>query len=93
MYHQIAYKNLPRQQFGNLQSKLFPPFFALQTGGSALLLVLYSRAHKLLRSDLNAWLLSGMGIAGLLNLTLVGPWTTSKAIFARRGGGHFARGH
>ncbi|ORY90766.1 hypothetical protein BCR35DRAFT_261287, partial [Leucosporidium creatinivorum] len=72
----IAYKNLPRQQFGNLQSKLFPPFFALQTGGSALLLFMYSRANKLLRSDLNAWLLSGMGIVGLLNLTLVGPWTT-----------------
>lgn len=32
------FKNLPRQTFGRLQSKLFPLYFGLSTGACALLL-------------------------------------------------------
>ncbi|SCV72749.1 BQ2448_4286 [Microbotryum intermedium] len=80
---QLAYSHLPRQQFGNLQSKLFPPFFALQSAGSLVLLGLYKRAgHVLSRHDSTSWVLGGMSVAGLLNLLIVGPWTT--AIMFRR---------
>lgn len=58
---------------------MFPPFFALQAGGSTLLLLLYSKANKLLRSDINFWLLSGMVATGVLNLVAVGPWTTRES--------------
>ncbi|KDE05860.1 hypothetical protein MVLG_03803 [Microbotryum lychnidis-dioicae p1A1 Lamole] len=79
----LAYSHLPRQQFGNLQSKLFPPFFALQSAGSLALLGLYKRAgHVLSRHDSTSWVLGGMSVAALLNLLLVGPWTT--AIMFRR---------
>lgn len=74
---QIAYKTLPRQQFGNLQSKLFPAYFTLQSLGSAALATLWCVAHKG-KKDFNVYLLGGMFAAGLGNLLVVGPWTTGE---------------
>ncbi|GAA6041289.1 hypothetical protein JCM8097_001318 [Rhodosporidiobolus ruineniae] len=77
----IAYKSLPRQSFGHLQSRLFPPFFALQSTASAVLLGFYARAGKLsratLRTDRNLWLLVTMLATGVANWAVVGPWTSS----------------
>ncbi|KAK4056341.1 hypothetical protein OIO90_002785 [Microbotryomycetes sp. JL221] len=78
----VAFKALPRQQFGHLQSKLFPKFFLLQAAASGLLLHWHRRAGKLHRASWNAWLLTVMVSTGLLNLLFVGPWTT--AIMKRR---------
>ena len=72
----VAYKHLPRQQFGNLQSQLFPYYFSIQTGGSALLAWLWSRSSSFGRA-LDRKLISVMFAGGALNLILVGPWTTS----------------
>ncbi|KAM0792892.1 hypothetical protein ACM66B_002654 [Microbotryomycetes sp. NB124-2] len=73
----VGFKHLPRQQFGNLQSKLFPKFFALQTATAGLLLWWHHKAGKLVSSSYNAWLLAIMASTGALNLLFVGPWTTA----------------
>ncbi|GAA5961609.1 hypothetical protein JCM3765_002647 [Sporobolomyces pararoseus] len=73
----VAYRTLPRQQFGNLQSKLFPHYFRLQSLGSLALLGLYHRAGKLVRSDRNVIVLSVMAVTSSLNWLIVGPWTTA----------------
>ncbi|GAA6064125.1 hypothetical protein JCM10212_006764 [Sporobolomyces blumeae] len=73
----IAYRTLPRQQFGNLQSKLFPRYFALQATGSLALLGLYHRAGKLIKSDRNMWVLAVMLGTSAANWLVVGPWTTA----------------
>jgi hypothetical protein len=84
---QVAYKAIPRMQFGHLQSKLFPHFFRLQTGTSLALLYLYSKAGNLsLRSaatwktSKNLWLLALMAGSAVLNQFLVGPITTSALL-------------
>lgn len=76
---QVSYKTLPRQQFGNLQSKLFPHYFRLQSLGSLALLGLYHRAGKLVnyRTDRNLIVLSVMAVTSSLNWLIVGPWTTA----------------
>ncbi|GAA5853447.1 hypothetical protein JCM3766R1_000769 [Sporobolomyces carnicolor] len=78
----VSYRTLPRQQFGNLQSKLFPHYFRLQSLGSLALLGLYHRAGKLVRSDRNMWVLSVMAVTSSLNWLFIGPWTT--AVMRRR---------
>lgn len=75
---QVSYRTLPRQQFGNLQSKLFPHYFRLQSIGSLALLGLYHRAGKLVKSDRNMWVLSVMAVTSSLNWIIVGPWATGK---------------
>lgn len=71
----IAYKTLPRQQFGNLQSKLFPPFFTIQMVTGAICFVTsYYYSRTATYNELLA--LGGVTLSGLLNLSLVGPWTT-----------------
>ena len=82
----IAYKTfkgasgVPSQTFGLLQSKLFPPYFTLQTLGSALLLWWHRKAGRLIRSNTNGWLLAIMTATGALNMLVVGPWTTGEPV-------------
>ena len=65
----IAFKVLPRQQFGLLQSKLFPVYFSLQSALNGVCL--------LTTSNRNARIIFIIGIVGgLINLTVVGPWTS-----------------
>jgi len=85
----IAYKTLPRQQFGNLQSKTFPKYFLFNCYGSAALGInwLYNHPGTLSRmldpsifrmpSVFNAWII-GVGLFGmsLLNYAVITPWTS-----------------
>ena len=65
----IAFKVLPRQQFGLLQSKLFPIYFSLQSALNGVCL--------LTTSNRNARIIFLIGlVSGVINLTVVGPWTT-----------------
>jgi len=65
----IAFKVLPRQQFGMLQSKLFPIYFSLQSVLNGVCL--------LTTSNRNARIIFLIGaVSGLINLTILGPWTT-----------------
>ena len=65
----IAFKVLPRQQFGLLQSKLFPIYFLSQSVFNGVCLVT--------TSNQNARIIFSIGVmSGLINLTIVGPWTT-----------------
>ena len=42
---QVAFKNLPRLTFGNLQAKLFPIYFKVLTGSAVVVLVVYAAKH------------------------------------------------
>lgn len=65
----VAFKVLPRQQFGLLQSKLFPIYFSLQSVLNGVCLV--TTSHR------NGRIVFWIGlVGGVLNLILVGPWTT-----------------
>ncbi|BGP00886.1 hypothetical protein NBRC10513v2_001010 [Rhodotorula toruloides] len=85
-----AYKALPRQQFGHLQSRLFPRFFALQTSSALALLGLYARGGG--KVSWTGWWRSGsdrtvqalmlLVLTGAANWIVVGPWTT--AVMKRR---------
>ncbi|GAA5885168.1 hypothetical protein JCM6882_007258 [Rhodosporidiobolus microsporus] len=76
----VAYKSIPRVQFGHLQAALFPKFFALQSTASFVLLGLYGKAGRLTkaawRNDKNLWLLAAMAVSGVANWAVVGPWTS-----------------
>lgn len=70
----VAYKTIPRQQFGHLQSRLFPPFFALQAVCGGLMLYTATRQTTATYNDL---LVSAITFgSGLVNLLALGPWTT-----------------
>lgn len=79
-----AYKALPRQQFGHLQSRLFPRFFALQTTSALTLLGLYTRGGGKVNwtgwwrggSDRTVQALMVLVLTGVANWAVVGPWTT-----------------
>lgn len=65
----VAFKVLPRQQFGLLQGKLFPVYFSLQSLLNGICLIT--------TSDRRGRILFSVGLAcGLMNLAVVGPWTT-----------------
>ena len=76
--------SLPRQQFGHLQSRLFPRFFALQSLSALALLGLYSRrpgGGELVRTfwrhgNKTVWALVVMASSGFANWLFVGPLTT-----------------
>jgi hypothetical protein len=85
----IAFKALPRQQFGHLQSRTFPPFFDFQLALTSALLGSWLWRHPgLLRfhraplsepsipASFNAWLLMAMVATTALNRWALGPWTT-----------------
>jgi hypothetical protein len=42
---QVAFKNLPRLTFGNLQAKLFPIYFKVLTVSAATAMVIYAARH------------------------------------------------
>ena len=65
----VSFKVLPRQQFGMLQSKLFPIYFSLQSVLNGICL--------LTTSNRNGQIIFSIGlVGGLINLIIVGPWTT-----------------
>eukprot|EP01119_Soliformovum_irregulare_P000521 TRINITY_DN10362_c0_g1_i1.p2 TRINITY_DN10362_c0_g1~~TRINITY_DN10362_c0_g1_i1.p2 ORF type:complete len:199 (-),score=29.70 TRINITY_DN10362_c0_g1_i1:43-639(-) len=85
----VQFKNLPRQQFGNLQSKLFPWYFRLGVLSNAILLYTYLQMHPGLLSktritmelltdaeQFQLFLLATSLIAQLANMLSVGPWST-----------------
>lgn len=88
----IAYVSLPRQQFGHLQSRTFPRFFALQSLSALALLGLYSRrpgGGELVRTfwrsgNKTVWALVVMATTGLANWLVVGPVTTGTCIRGER---------
>ncbi|CAF1277411.1 unnamed protein product [Adineta ricciae] len=65
----VAFKVLPRQQFGLLQSKLFPVYFLSQSVLNGICLLTTSN-----RKSRRIFLIGIVG--GLLNLIVVGPWTS-----------------
>ncbi|KAL8278060.1 hypothetical protein RQP46_009520 [Phenoliferia psychrophenolica] len=72
----IQYKTLPRANFGNLQSKIFPTYFAIQGVGAAVCLGMWHYGHRMVRFDrnafrFNAWLLGGMVVGAVANLVSV----------------------
>lgn len=72
----IAYKTLPRQQFGTLQGRLFPPFFTLQAITSSVCL---ATSYFNLSGTYNELIAMGVStLSAVLNLVLVGPWTTVR---------------
>jgi len=88
----IAYKTLPRQQFGNLQHKTFPIYFLTTIGLSAGLLSLWTSAHPEVLSNLTrpsvasvaqAYALAAAGLNQSFNYFVVGP-LTSKTMFQRQ---------
>lgn len=75
------FRNLPRHQFGNLQSKLFPAYFSLVTVSSAICLASFSflctwkPASPTERFQIFA--ISTTFVAGGLNLLILEPLTSS----------------
>ncbi|GAA97413.1 uncharacterized protein L969DRAFT_94467 [Mixia osmundae IAM 14324] len=82
----IAYKTLPRMQFGNLQSKLFPVYFASASAAAAIALATFIKIHPEIRSSVwsfsrgptfQAWTIgAGVLLPSLLNWAAIGPWVT-----------------
>ncbi|KAK8221573.1 hypothetical protein IWZ01DRAFT_491066 [Phyllosticta capitalensis] len=75
----VAFRVLPRPQFASLQTKIFPVYFSLQTAlPIALYLTLPPTTPFSTSSPSTATaLIAAMGVAGLANLVVVGPATTS----------------
>ncbi|KAJ7541872.1 hypothetical protein O6H91_10G080600 [Diphasiastrum complanatum] len=82
----ILSRNTPRQQFGFLQSKIFPVFFKLVAAGQALLLLTHAALHPWRSADQSQrWqyltLLFALALT-LLNVFLLEPMAT-KLMFDR----------
>ncbi|KAI0281597.1 hypothetical protein BGY98DRAFT_190655 [Russula aff. rugulosa BPL654] len=87
----IAYKTLPRQQFGALQQRLFPVYFNLNAIVSSGLLFAWIRNHSTVIAELahptvpdvsQAYALGVVAIAHALNIVCFGP-ATSKLLTMR----------
>ena len=87
----IAFRALPRQQFGLLQSRLFPIFFSSAAGVTATLLGIWAAIHEEVRTDtfnpkspvvLQAWILAITVLCYSSNLFYLGP-KTSEIMFQR----------
>jgi len=87
----IAYKALPRQQFGNLQHKTFPVYFMLSIGISSSLLALWISSHPEILSQWNqpnvcnvaqAYTLGVAVLTQAINYFVIGP-LTSKTMLLR----------
>ncbi|KAH7929388.1 hypothetical protein BV22DRAFT_1029634 [Leucogyrophana mollusca] len=87
----IAFRSLPRHQFGALQHRTFPVYFTSSLGLSATLLALWTYTHQDVLSNLSRPYLadvaqvytlgSVIGLQGI-NQFVVGP-LTSKTMFVR----------
>ncbi|EAU93139.2 hypothetical protein CC1G_10507 [Coprinopsis cinerea okayama7 len=87
----IAFRTLPRQQFGALQHKTFPVYFTQSIALSAALLSIWISKHPSVLANLHqprladvaqAYALATVILAQGSNLFVVGPWT-SKVMFKR----------
>lgn len=87
----IAFRALPRQQFGLLQSRVFPVFFSSATGVTATLLAIWTASHEEVREDtfnlkspevVQAWMLIATVACQASNLLYLGP-KTSEIMFQR----------
>ncbi|KAK8199068.1 hypothetical protein HDK77DRAFT_496291 [Phyllosticta capitalensis] len=77
----VAFRVLPRPQFASLQTKIFPVYFSLQTVLPIALYLTAPPSSPLTSSPVGGStataLIAAMGVAGLANLVVVGPATTS----------------
>lgn len=87
----IAYKTLPRQQFGNLQHKTFPVYFFISIVLSSGLFVYWTFSHPNVIAHIGnpgvadvtqAYALAFVFVSQGLNYWVIGP-LTSKVMFQR----------
>lgn len=87
----IAFKTLPRHQFGALQHKTFPVYFAISIALSSTLLTLWTFSHpdilthitQYRRADVaQAYALATVALSQGFNFFIIGPMT-SKVMFQR----------
>ncbi|KAB5592628.1 COP9 signalosome complex subunit 6 [Ceratobasidium theobromae] len=87
----IAFRALPRQQFGLLQSRVFPVFFKSATAVTTTLLGIWAATHEEVRADIfnlnssavaQAWILALAVVSQTSNLIYLGPMT-SEIMFER----------
>ncbi|KAF8922246.1 hypothetical protein CPB85DRAFT_1266581 [Mucidula mucida] len=87
----IAYKALPRQQFGLLQHKTFPVYFVMSILLSSVLLGLWTKSHPnvvayianpVVADVAQAYVLASVSVVQGLNHFVIGP-LTSKTMFER----------
>ncbi|PSC74334.1 Transmembrane 205 [Micractinium conductrix] len=77
----VMFKNLPRQMFGRVQSKLFPLYFGLSAAASTIQLGVLAFAAA--NAPQKQFVLLGIGLASsLLNLLIVEPQCT-RVMFQR----------
>ena len=67
----MAFKYLPKQEFGNLQNKVFPIYFV----GQAILPILLALTSPLKLCPFTAGLLSTSGLCGAINFLVLLPLT------------------
>ncbi|KIJ38413.1 hypothetical protein M422DRAFT_176601, partial [Sphaerobolus stellatus SS14] len=88
----IAYRALPRQQFGALQHRTFPIFFSTSQILSSILLILWTLSHPdvvpnwynpVIADVAQAWALATVLVTQGTNDWVVGP-LTSKTMFERQ---------
>lgn len=68
----VAFKTLPYNHFGALQAKIFPPYFALQTVASAVLLLTKPVGFEGNAANIT---LAIATLGGLLNMVVLSPLT------------------
>ncbi|EMD41633.1 hypothetical protein CERSUDRAFT_90206 [Gelatoporia subvermispora B] len=87
----IAFKSLPRQQFGALQHRTFPIYFSISIALSGGLLGLWAYSHPAVLSHYlepqladvaQAYTLATVFVSQVANQTVIGP-LTSKTMFQR----------
>ncbi|TBU64761.1 hypothetical protein BD310DRAFT_913292, partial [Dichomitus squalens] len=87
----IAFKALPRQQFGNLQHRTFPIYFSISIALSSGLLALWTWSHPLVLTHYlqpavadvsQAYTLASVLLSQVVNHFVIGP-LTSKTMFQR----------
>ncbi|PCH33360.1 hypothetical protein WOLCODRAFT_135081 [Wolfiporia cocos MD-104 SS10] len=88
----IAFRTLPRHQFGALQHRIFPVYFVISIALSSGLLALWMRTHPAVRTHYaaptvadvaQAYVLGAVLLFQALNHLVIGP-LTSKTMFQRQ---------
>jgi len=87
----IAFKSLPRQQFGNLQHRTFPIYFGISIALGSALLYLWTISHPAVLTHYRnpvvadvaqAYILASVVLAQVTNQFIIGP-LVSKTMFKR----------